>query len=77
MTALVQQIEKTARRLSAVEKELLAERLLLTARKARLTEVDEAWIAEAERRYGAWKRGQTRAIPAARALANVRKELRK
>jgi hypothetical protein len=77
MTALMQQIEKAARGLSAREKELLAERLLSRARKARLTEVDEAWIAEAERRYHAWKAGQTRAVPAARALSSIRKELHK
>ena len=77
MTALMQQIEKAARRLSAREKEVLAERLLSRARKARLTEVDEAWIAEAEGRYRAWKAGQTRAIPVARALTRIRKELDK
>ena len=77
MTALMQQIEKAARRLSASEKELLAQRLLLRARKARLTAVDEAWIAVAERRYRAWKAGRTRALSAARALSDIRKELHK
>ena len=77
MTALMQQIEKAARRLSARERELLAERLLSRARKARLTSVDEAWIVEAERRYRAWKAGRTRAIPVARALSDIRKELQK
>ena len=75
MTALMQQIEKAARQLSAMEKELLAERLLSRACLARLTEVDEAWIAEAERRCRAWKGGRTRAVPIVRALNNVRKEL--
>jgi len=75
MTAWTLEIEKRARRLPATERERLAERLLAPLAKTRLTAVEEAWVAEAERRYAAWKRGQCRAVPAARAIAGIRKEL--
>src|SRR5512136_688313 len=75
MTALTSEIEKKARRLTPAEREKLAERLLAALAKSRLTAVEEAWVAEAECRYAAWKRGQRKALPAARAIAGIRKEL--
>jgi len=39
------------------------------------SKVDEAWAREAERRYRLWKRDPSRARPAARVLAEIRKEL--
>jgi hypothetical protein len=41
-----------------------------------LTAVDEAWIAEAEKRFGAWKRKATKTVSAGKALGEIRKELR-
>jgi hypothetical protein len=75
MTARTLEIERKARRLPAAERERLAERLLAPLAKTRLTAVEEAWVAEAECRYAAWKRGQRKAVPAARAIAGIRKEL--
>ena len=75
MSALTLEIEKKAQRLPAAERERLAERLLAPLAKARLTAVEEAWIAEAECRYAAWKRGKRRGIPAARAIADIRRKL--
>jgi len=72
---LTSEIEKKARRLPPAERERLAERLLAPLVKARLTAVEEAWVAEAECRYAAWKRGQRKAVPAARTIARIRKEL--
>lgn len=76
MTALMMEIEKEANQLSVEERELLAERLLATVSGAPLTEVDEMWVEEAERRYSAWKAGRTKAIAAEQALAELRGELR-
>ena len=76
MTALMMEIEKKANQLSVEERELLAERLLATVSGAPLTEVDEMWVEEAERRYSAWKAGRTKAIAAEQALAELRGELR-
>jgi len=41
-----------------------------------LTAVDKAWIAEAEKRFAAWKRKATRAAAISTALREIRKELR-
>jgi len=76
MTELAREIEKKANQLSVEERELLAERLLATVSGAPLTEVDEIWVEEAERRYSAWKAGRTKAIAAERALTDIREELR-
>jgi len=75
MTARTLEIARQAQRLPAVERERLAERLLAPLANRRLSRIDEAWVAEAERRYKAWKRGRRKAIPAARALASIREEL--
>ena len=75
MTTLALAIEKQARKLSTAERERLAERLLAQMEDERLTAVDEAWVAEAERRFSAWKRKKTKALPAAKAIADIRKDL--
>jgi len=77
MTTLALAIEKQARKLPAAERERLAERLLAQMREERLTAVDEAWVAEAERRFSAWKRKRTRALPADKVIADIRKDLRR
>ena len=77
MTTLALAIEKQARKLPAAERERLAERLLAQMKDERLTAVDEAWVAEAERRFSAWKQKKTRSIPAAKAIVDIRKALRR
>jgi len=76
MTALMREIEKQARLLSAEERELLAERLLATASDAPLTDLDMIWLEEAEKRYSLWKAGRTKGVAAEDAFADIRKELR-
>jgi hypothetical protein len=76
MTSHAIALEKQARRLPATERERLAERLLAQMADERLTFVDEAWVAEAEKRFSAWKRKTTKAISAEKALRDIRKELR-
>ncbi|MBN2464997.1 addiction module protein [candidate division WOR-3 bacterium] len=58
MTARVRELAEQARKLRPIERERLAEDLLAPLADRRLTKVDEAWVAEAERRYRAWKRGR-------------------
>ncbi|GJL53287.1 MAG: hypothetical protein NPIRA02_04190 [Nitrospirales bacterium] len=77
MTLHALAIEKQARKLPAVERERLAERLLAQMEDESLTAVDEAWVAEAERRFSALKRKKTKAFSASRAVADIRKELRR
>lgn len=70
-------LEMQARKLPAIQRELLAERLLFTIRDEPLTEVDEAWVAEAERRFSAWKRRATKTVSATTALREIRRGLRR
>ncbi len=62
--------------LSVEERELLAERLLATARGEPLTDLDIIWLEEAERRYSLWKAGRTKGVAAENALAEIGRELR-
>jgi len=75
MTARALELEEQARKLPAIERERLAERLLAPLARRRLTKVDAAWVEEAERRYRAWKRGRCKAVPTTRAIAAIREEL--
>lgn len=77
MTTQALAIEKQARKLPAEERKRLAERLLAQMENEPLTAVDEAWVAEAERRFSAWKRKKTKALPVSKAVADIRKELRR
>ena len=76
MTARALALEKQVRKLPATERERLAERLLLQMKREPLTEVDETWVAEAEKRFTAWKRKATKTVSANKALRDIRKELR-
>lgn len=73
LTTLALAIEKQARKLSATEREQLAELLLAHTQCKPVSE--GAWVAEAERRFSRWKRKATRQISAAKALDDIRKEL--
>lgn len=75
MTERMREIEKQAKSLSAEERELLAERLLASVRGAPLSEIDLAWLEEAERRHLLWKEGRTEAIAAEQAFEDIRGEL--
>jgi hypothetical protein len=76
MTSRAAALEKQARKLSATERERLAERLLVHMKHEPLTAVDEAWVVEAEKRFAAWKRKTTKTVSARAALRISRKELR-
>ena len=75
MSPRLKAIEREAARLSAEEKELLAERLMHGLGSAPLTEVEESWVKEAERRFAAYRRGQRKIISAATAFKRMRKGL--
>ena len=51
MTALLEKIEREAKQLSREERERLATDLIAGLEDASLSEIDQAWIDEAERRY--------------------------
>lgn len=68
-------IEKQARKLPAIERERLAERLLVQIGKEQLTAVDQAWIDEAEKRFSAWKQKKTTPLSARKAMNQIRRDL--
>ena len=76
MSAQLRKLEHQADDLTPVERERLAHRLLAGLRSEALTEVDEAWVCEAERRYAAWKKGRSRATSGTTVLRELRKSLR-
>jgi putative addiction module component (TIGR02574 family) len=68
-------IERKAIRLPVKEREVLAERLIQSVEGVPLTEVEEAWVKEAERRFRAWRRGERKGVSAKRAFRQIRKDL--
>jgi putative addiction module component (TIGR02574 family) len=75
MSPKLLEIERRAVRLPVKDREVLAERLIRSLGRAPLTQVEEAWVAEAERRFSAWRRGEREGIPVERAFKRIRKDL--
>lgn len=50
--------------------------VVIQMKREPLTAIDKSWVAEAEKRFAAWKRKATRAVAASTALRGIRKELR-
>ena len=69
------ELERKAIRLPVKEREILAERLIKSVEGVPLTEVEEAWVKEAERRFKAWRRGDRKGVSAKRAFRQIRKDL--
>ncbi len=64
MTVLLEKLQRDALSLPAEERAFLADRLLSSLDGEVLSDVDAAWVAEAERRYQEYKKGDREAIPA-------------
>ena len=59
MSTQLQKIEEQALLLPPNDREILVQRLLYSLDNAPLTDIDEAWIREAEKRYRDYKEGLT------------------
>ena len=59
MSELLKKLEHEAQSLSKQERAFLADRLLSSLDGDVLNDVEEAWIAEAERRYKEYKEGKS------------------
>jgi hypothetical protein len=77
MSQRLLEVEKQALRLSPADREALAGRLMQSVDDAPLTDVDEAWLEVAERRYAAFLRGARKGTPAATAIASARRAIRR
>jgi len=75
MSPKLLEIEREAIRLPIKEREALAERLMRSVKYKPLTQVEEAWVKEAERRFSAWRRGVRTGVSGERAFKQIRKDL--
>lgn len=75
MSPIIKELEDKALQLSPQEREELAGSILRSLDDSPLTPVDEAWVAEAEKRFGDFKAGKTRGIPGDQAIEQIRREL--
>ena len=76
MTALLERIEREAQQLSPEDRERLASDLIAGLSNPPLSEIDQAWIDEAERRYDELVSGRVKGIPADVAMTEIRRKLR-
>ena len=68
-------IEEKALQLSKKERGLLAEKLLRSIDDNSLTEIDELWIKEAEKRYNDYLAGKTKGIQGDKIFSDIKQEL--
>ena len=74
MTALLERIAREAKGLSREEREQLIANLVAELADEPLSEIDQAWIEEAERRFDELVTGNTQGIPAQEAIQSIRSE---
>ena len=71
MTAILKKMEHEALNLPREERAFLADRLLSSLGDEALSDVDAAWVAEAEQRYAEYKSGVRQPILAAKVFADA------
>ena len=76
MTLDLEQVTQTALSLPSNARAILAERLLQSLDDEEFSDIDEAWIKEAEKRYQELRQGKVAGIPAHEVFAQIREELR-
>jgi putative addiction module component (TIGR02574 family) len=76
VTALLEKLERQAKQLSREERERLATDLMAGLEREPLSGIDQAWVAEAERRYDELISGRVQGIPADAAMREIREKLR-
>ncbi len=75
MSAILDKVEKEALNLPKEQRAFLADRLLSSLGGEALSDVDAAWVAEAERRHAAYRSGKRQPIPAAKVFDEARRLL--
>ena len=76
MSNLLKKIENEALSLSVQERAFLADRLLSSLGEDTLTDIDAAWIAEAERRYQEYREGKRPGVVAQEVFAEADRMLK-
>jgi hypothetical protein len=76
MSALLDLIEKQTRLLTAKEKATLARILIEELDPSLDSEVEQLWIAESQRRYQAYLRGEIESLPGDEVMSRARSRLK-
>lgn len=71
MTDVLEKLQRDVLNLSRLERAFLADRLLSSLDGEVLSDVDSAWVAEAERRYQGYSDGTRKGIPADKVFADA------
>ena len=75
MSTLLDDLERQARALTPREKATLARILIEELDPALDAEVEQLWIAEAQRRYEAFRNGELEALPGDEVMSRARRRL--
>jgi len=75
MAQLLSEIEQAALALTPQDRAALVEHLLATLDDGEDVDAEQAWLAEAERRYQEYRAGRTKAVPADEVFAQARARL--
>jgi putative addiction module component (TIGR02574 family) len=76
MSALFDELEKQARLLTPQEKAALARILIEELDPATDSQVEQLWIAEAQRRYDAYLQGELESLPGDEVMSRARTRLK-
>ena len=76
MSALLEELKKQSRLLTAQEKATLARILIEELDASSVLNVEQLWIAESQRRYDAYLRGEIEAYPADEVMTRARDRLK-
>ena len=71
----IKDLESEALRLSAKDRALLAEHLLLSLDESEEPDCEQLWLLEAQERYRAYKQGEVTGRPAVDAFRNARSKI--
>jgi putative addiction module component (TIGR02574 family) len=72
----IKDVQADALRLSGKDRARLAEALLLSLDESADDQAQKLWLDEAEKRYRAYKKGKTKAVPAQQAFRKARARIR-
>jgi putative addiction module component (TIGR02574 family) len=75
MSALFNEVQQQARRLTPQEKAALAHFLIEELDSANDLEVEQLWIEESRRRYEAYLKGELRSLPGDEVMARAKSRL--
>jgi len=76
MSPLFEEIQRQTQMLTVQEKAALAHQLIEDLDASIDPDVEQVWIAESQRRYQAYLRGELHSIPGDEAMANARNRLK-